>query len=138
MAKHAPGMEYTTVDTVFDVFEQVSYQFLEVSRGGVYGNRITATHDAMGVFKLRNSMVQQQNQELRQSAAALHIHPDESFIADITTAGKIQFVGNGVRVAGVDYEIIGNTGGDNYDDGEREHYTLTLQNADYSDYEEES
>jgi len=119
------------VDTVFDIFEQVPYQFLEVSRGGVYGNRITATHDAMGVFKLRNSMVQQQNQELRQSAATLHVHPDESFITDNS-------VGQGIRVQGQDYEIIGQTGGRNFGTGELEHYTLTLQISDYSDYAEES
>jgi hypothetical protein len=126
------------VDTVFDVFESVPYQFLEVSRGGVYGNRITATHDAYGVYKRRNEKIQVNNQELRQSAATLHIHPDEPFIANITVDGKILFVGNGIRVDGVDYEIVGDTGGDNYDEGKREHYTLTLQNADYSEYTEES
>lgn len=120
-----------TVDTVFDLFEEVPYQFLEVSRGGVYGNRITATHDAYGVFKLRNEKIQVNNQELRQSAATLHVHPDESFITDNS-------VGQGVRVDGQDYEVIGQTAGRNFDDGELEHYTLTLQVADYSDLSEES
>lgn len=119
------------MDTVFDVFESVPYQFLEISRGGVYGNRITATHDATGVFKLRNEMVQVNNQELRQSAATLHIHPDEPFLSSID-------VGQGIRCQGQDYEIIGQTGGQNFDDGELEHYTLTLQNADYSEYTEGS
>jgi len=119
------------MDTVFDLFNEVPYQFLEISRGSVYGNQITAIHNATGVFKLRNSMIQQQNQELRQSAATLHVHPDESFMSD-------NIVGQGVRVEGQDYEIIGQTGGDNYDDGEREHYTLTLQNSDYSDFTETS
>lgn len=126
------------MDTVFDVFEEVPYQFLKVSRGGVYGNRITATQDAYGIYKRRNDMVQVNNQELRQSAATLHIHPDEAFIADITVDDKILLVGNGVRVEGVDYEIIGDTGGGNFDDGELEHYTLTLQVTDYSDYTEGS
>lgn len=115
-------------ESVFDVFEQVPYEFLEVSRGGVYGNRITESHDAMGVFKLRNEMVQVNNQEVRQSAATLHVKPDESFISSIA-------VGQGIRCQGQDYEIIGQTGGDNYDNGVREHYRLTLQNTDYSDYE---
>jgi hypothetical protein len=119
------------VETVFDVFEQVPYQFLEVSRGGVYGNRITATHNAYGVFKLRNEMVQTNNQELHQSAATLHVHPDESFMSS-------NVVGQGVRVAGQDYEIVGQTGGRNFDTGELEHYTLTLQNTDYSEYTEGS
>lgn len=119
------------MDTVFDVFDEVPYTFLVVSRGGVYGNRITAQHNATGVFKLRNEMVQVNNQELRQSAATLHIHPDEPFLNSID-------VGQGIRCQGQDYEIIGQTGGDNYDTGVREHYTLTLQNTDYSDYTEGS
>lgn len=93
-------------DTVFDMFELAPYTFLEVSRGGVYGNRITATHDAYGVFKLRNEMVQVNNQELSQSAATLHIRPDESFL-----------VAPPAR---------------------REHYRLTLQATDYSEYAEGS
>lgn len=131
-------IERGIVDTVFDNFEQTAYQFLEVSRGGVYGNRITAVHDANGVFKRRNDKVQSNNQELRQSASTLHIHPDEPFISDITVDGKILFVGHGIRVDGVDYEIIGDTGGQNFDEGELEHYTLTLQNADFSEYTEGS
>lgn len=119
------------MDTVFDVFDEVPYEYLEVSRGGVYGNRVTATHSAYGVFKLRNEMVQVNNQEVRQSASTLHIHPDETFITSIA-------VGNGIRVDGQDYEIIGQTGGRNFDTGELEHYTLTLQNTDYSEYTEGS
>lgn len=117
--------------SVFDVFDLSEYQFLEVSRGGVYGNQITATHNATGVFKLRNEMVQSNNQELHQSAATLHVRSDEPFISSIA-------VGQGIRCQGQDYEIIGQTGGDNYDNGMREHYTLTLQNTDYSDYTETS
>lgn len=124
-------MEGTTVDTVFDLFEEVSYEFLVISRGSVYGNRITDTHNAYGVFKLRNEMVQVNNQELRQSAATLHVHPEDTFITD-------NLVGNGIRVSGQDYGIIGQTGGRNFDTGELEHYTLTLQNSDFSDFEEES
>lgn len=114
------------MDTVFDLFEEAPYQFLEISRGGVYGNRITATHNATGIFKLRNEMVQVNNQELRQSAATLHVHPDESFISSLV-------VGQGIRVDGQDYEIIGQTGGRNFDTGELEHYTLTLQNTSYAE-----
>lgn len=119
------------MDTVFDVFVEVPYQFLEVVEGTVVGNRITATHDAFGVFKLRNDMVQVNNQELRQSAATLHVHPDESFIDALA-------VGQGIRVEGQDYRIIGQTAGKNFDNGELEHYTLTLQSTDYSDYTEGS
>lgn len=120
-------MEFVVVSTVFNVFDLTPYTFLEVTRGGVYGNVITASHEAEGVFKLRNEMVQVGNQEVRQSAATLHVKPDESFIDSIA-------VGQGIQVEGQDYEIIGQTGGDNYDDGDREHYTLTLQVTDYSEY----
>jgi hypothetical protein len=126
------------VNTVFDLFEEVPYEFLKVSRGGVYGNRITGVYTAYGVFKRRNNKIQTNNQELRQSASTLHIHPDEPFIADITIDGKILFVGNGVRVGGVDYEIESDTGGQNFDTGELEHYTLALQVTDYSDFSEGS
>lgn len=126
------------MDTVFDLFESVPYQFLKIKRGTKYGNEIESTYDAEGVYKRRNDKIQVNNQELRQSAATLHIHPDEAFIADITVNNKILFVGNGIRLDGVDYEIVGDTGGENYDEGELEHYTLTLQNADFSDFAEES
>lgn len=118
---------------VFQAFPQLlkTYQYLEVSRGTVYGNVITATHNATGVFKLRNEQVMVNNQELKQSAATLHIRPDESF-------ANADMVGNGIRVEGQDYEIIGQTGGDNYANGVREHYRLTLQNSDYSDFAESS
>jgi len=128
LAHHTKGV---IVDTVFDVFESVPYQFLEVSRGGVYGNRITATHDAYGVFKLRNEKIQVNSQEFRQSAATLHVRPDESFVSSLD-------VGHGIRVDGQDYEIIRQTAGRNFDTGALEHYTLTLQNTDFATYEEES
>lgn len=113
------------VDTVFDVFVLTPYTFLEISRGGVAGNQILASHEAEGVFKLRNEMVQVNNQEVRQSAATLHVRPDEAFISSIA-------VGQGIRCEGQDYEIIGQTGGRNYDNGVLEHYTLTLQKTDYA------
>lgn len=130
--------EGIAVDTVFDVFEEVPYEFLKITRGRTVGNVINASYDAQGVYKRRNEMIQVNNQERRQSAATLHIHPEEPFIADITVDGKILFVGNGIRVDGVDYEIIADTGGKNFDDGTMEHYRLSLQNTDYSDYTEGS
>lgn len=115
------------MDTVFDVFEETPYQFLEISRGGVYGNVISETYSATGVFKLRNDMIQVNNQELRQSAATLHVHPTETFLTG-------NDVGQGVRVEGQDYEIIGETAGRNFDTGELEHYTLSLQRSDFSEF----
>lgn len=93
-------------DTVFDVFDTSTYTFLEITRGGVYGNVIASSYDAEGVFKLRNEMVQVNNQESRQSNATLHIYPNEPFLVEPAA--------------------------------NREHYRLTLQATDYSDYTEES
>lgn len=117
--------------TVFDVFDLTDYEFLSISEGTVTGNFITDRYPAQGVFKLRNEMIMVNNQELRQSAATLHVRPDETFISNIA-------VGQGITVEGQDYRIIGQTGGKNYADGQLEHYTLSLQNADYSDFTEGS
>ncbi len=118
---------------VFDAFPErlTAYQFLSISRGGVYGNVITASYEAQGVFKLRNEQIMVNNQELKQSAATLHIRPSEAFANN-------DVVGQGIRVEGQDYEIIGQTGGDNYANGEREHYRLVLQNSDFADFTESS
>lgn len=113
--------------TVFDVNELTPYTFLVVSRGGVYGNVITSTYTSQGVFKLRNEQVMVNNQEVRQSAATLHVRPEETFMSN-------SVVGRGITCMGQDYEIIGQTGGMNYDTGEMEHYTLTLQVTDYSEF----
>lgn len=115
------------MESVFDVFDLTPYTFLEVSRGGVYGNVIIDQFEAEGVFKLRNEKIQVNNQEVRQSAATLHVRPSESFMSE-------SVVGQGIHCLGQDYEIIGQTGGMNYETGEMEHYTLTLQVTDYSEY----
>src|SRR5690554_2899731 len=91
-----------TVD-VFDGFDEVAYQYLVISRGGVYGNRITAAHDATGVADIDGGMVTSNNQETHQSDSLLYIHPNESFLP----ANPKEFVGNGIRIDGNDYEIIG-------------------------------
>lgn len=113
--------------TVFDVFTVSPYTFLVITRGGVFGNTIASQTQATGVFKLRDGRTRTTNEELVQSDATLHIRPTEPFVASL--------VGNGIRKDGQDYEIIGSTGGDNFETGEREHYRVTLQRADYSDYE---
>ena len=117
--------------TVFDVFDLSPYTFLEISRGTVAGDMITSQTQADGVFKLRTGFVSADNQETRQSDATLHIKPSESFLA--INDGNL--VGHGIRVQGKDYEITGITGGDNYDNGIREHYRATLGATDYSDFE---
>ena len=116
---------------VFDVFKSVPYTFLLISRGGRGGNTISDEVETAGVFKLRDGMASISNQEMRESTATLHVRPTEAFIE--TVNGNM--VGHGIRVDDQDYSIIEQTGGDNFDTGVREHYRLTLQRADYSDYE---
>lgn len=131
---HVVRTEGTAVDTVFDVFDEVSYQCLVVSRGGVYGNIITASYSAVGVADIDGGMVTANNQETHQSDSLLYIYPDESFMPE----NPKDLVGNGIRIDDNDYEIIGFGIGRNQDEGVIEHYELTLQAADYSDYTEES
>lgn len=115
---------------VFDVFDLTSYTFHVLQRGGVAGNRVAASYSTDGVFKLRTGLVRGSNTETKDSTATLHIRPTESFL----TAINNNLIGNGVTINGKDYEVVGQTGGQNYQDGVMEHYTATLQETDYSDY----
>jgi hypothetical protein len=114
---------------VFDVFDLTEYTFLQLSRGGIEGNTIVGSYQTDGVFKLRNAIVRNDNSETKDSNATLHIRPTESFLSGLD--GNL--VGHGVQVDGKDYEIIGQTGGKNFDNGVMEHYTATLQETDFSD-----
>ena len=69
-------------------------------------------------------MVSSQNQETHESSATLHVHPE-----DIDTNGEI--VGDGIECGGKFYTIVGVTEGKNFDTGAVEHYTLTLERAEY-------
>lgn len=115
---------------VFDVFDLTPYIFLQVSRGGIAGNVIESSTEAEGVFKLRSQMVRGENSETKESNVTLHIRSTEPFLS----VNDNNLVGHGVRVAGKDYEIIGQTGGKNFHDGVMEHYTATLQESDFSDF----
>ena len=90
--------------SVFDVFDTSPYMYLEISRGGVAGNTITASYMAEGIFKLRTGLVRGQNSENVQQGATLHIKPTEGFLSGLPS--------------------------------NREHYTLTLQATDFSNYED--
>lgn len=116
---------------VFDVFNLTPYTFLQIERGTVAGDIITAQTEAEGVFKLRTGFVSGADTETRQSDATLHIRPSEPFIV----ANNGNLTGHGVRVEGRDYEITGVTAGDNYESGEREHYRVTLGATNFSDFE---
>ncbi|MBP5724225.1 MAG: hypothetical protein J6X18_11730 [Bacteroidales bacterium] len=115
--------------TVFDVFQETPYTYLEISRGEVFGNIITKETEHMGIFKQRESQETLNNIELFQSSATLHVHPEDyENYADI--------IGNGIRFEGVDYEITNMTRGTNFDNGQIEHLTFTLQRASFSEPQE--
>lgn len=114
--------------TVFDAFKLTNYIFLQLARGGVTGNTVVNQYSASGVYKLRSQSVRSENAETKDSNATLHVRTDEEFLAQ----NDNNLVGHGIVVNDKDYEIIGQTGGQNYETGALEHYTLTLQETDYT------
>lgn len=119
---------------VFEAFPDgiTPYTFLEISRGGIHGKTIINTVDAEGIFKLRRGYSTSGNESNSTDDPRMHIRPYESFIVD---GNYKKLVGHGIRHDGIDYGIKDITGGDNYEDGVREHYTLILESADYSEFE---
>lgn len=112
--------------TVFDTFKEAPFIYLAISRGEVYGNRITDQKTLKGIVKIKEGMISQTNQETRKSNNTIHVHPE-----DFADSVHEQIVGNGIRYGGVDYSIIGVTEGRNFDTNEVEHLTLTLERADF-------
>lgn len=119
---------------VFQAFPEglSTYTFLRISRGGITGNTIVSSHEATGIFKLRSDLVRGENSETKESNATMHVRPTEPFLAAIDN----NLVGHGIRVEGKDYEVVGFTGGDDYHFGDREHYTATLQETSFANFEE--
>jgi len=114
---------------VFALFVSQPYTFLTISRGTVEGDVITAQTEATGVFKLRTGFTKGDTAETSTSDASLHVRPSESFIS----ANNGNLVGHGIVAEGKSYEVVGQTGGKNFDTGVLEHITLTLQLAEFND-----
>lgn len=112
--------------TVFDMFSEISFEYLTISRGEVYGNRVIDHKTLQGVVKIKEGIISQTNQETRKSNSTVHVHPED--FADLT---REQIIGNGIRYGGADYSIIGVTEGRNFDINEVEHLTLTLERAEF-------
>lgn len=112
--------------TVFDMFSEVPFEYLTISRGEVYGNRIISQKTLHGIVKIKEGMISQSNQEIRKSNSTVHVHPE-----DFKGMSCEQIIGNGIRYGGADYSIIGVTEGRNFDTNEVEHLTLTLERAEY-------
>lgn len=113
--------------TVFDVFEEIPYTYIVLSRGTVYGNEPKCEKCLSGIFKQRESKETDGNNiELANSSATLHVHPEDF-------ADPNHLVGNAVRVNGITYDITNMTRGTNFDNGDTEHFTLTLQRTDLAE-----
>lgn len=115
------------MSTVFDAFTTEPYTFLTLASGTV-GNKIVSETSATGIVKLRDGMVEADGVEARDSTSTLHIRPNEPFL----TALDGNLVGHGVRVQSgdgspVEYRIIGQTVGRNYESGTIEHYRVTVK-----------
>jgi hypothetical protein len=120
---------------MFQTFTNTSYTFLELNNGGILGNTVKSFQDALGVFKERNGMNQNENMETVSSDATLHIRPNEAFLA--TVGGNT--VGHGVSVeknnaSPQTYRIIGQVEGYNFHTGVLEFYRLTLKSESLADY----
>lgn len=111
--------------TVFDVFKEQEYSYLEIVQSSVRGDVVANETPLMGVFKDKAGSVQNGNMESVDSSATLHVHPED--FENINNCTEL--IGNGVTVNEQDYSIVGATAGTNFDNGDIEHYRLTLQKA---------
>lgn len=123
--------------TVFDIFKETEYGFVELNRGTVFGNKVfelngepikPTTH--MGVFKLRRGFARTgNNMEYGDTMIPiLHAHPEDYLSKESYEA----IIGNGVVIDGLEYEIIDVSEGKNFDNGKIEHLTFTLKEVNYA------
>lgn len=114
---------------VFDAFpnSRTDYTFYIMKRGTVTGNMVVSSYPSAGIFKRRSRMATQDIAEEKTSNPRLHIKSTEDFIAEVNG----DFTGHCVLCEGVKYEVIGSSGGDDYDNNIREHYTLILQESNF-------
>lgn len=113
--------------TVFDVFRETKYDYLEIKQSAIAGDIIVGERALRGIFKDRAGEVQNGNMESVNSTSTLHIHPSDFPDADCSS-----LIGNGIRHHGIEYAITGATAGMNYETGGLEHYRLTLQKAKFT------
>lgn len=114
--------------TVFDCFTSVEYKYLLTAHSTIEGDVIQSATTYMGIFKLRDGMIEG-DRELRTSDATLHVHPEDY-------ANPDALVGNGILYGGVFYEIVGCTAGTNFNTHEVEFYRLTLEVHKYANESE--
>lgn len=111
--------------SIFDYFDTEPYTFLRVNPS-VQGLKILEEYDADGVFKIRGGMTQ--DIETPTADATLVVKASESFVSDLNA----ELVGHCIRVArepyeALDYRIIAQVEGQDYDTNEADFYKLTLK-----------
>ena len=107
---------------IFSSFKTTPYSFIVYNQTSIYGNVGVEEAQAEGVFKLRRGLSSTAIGENPNSTATLHIRPSEAF-----RNGRSTLIGNGIKVNGLEYRIVGETEGFNFDNNVLEHITLTLQ-----------
>lgn len=113
--------------TVFDVFKEIPYTFLEIAQSHVCGDLIKSERELRGIFKDKAGQVQSGNMQSIESTSTLHVHPEDfPQIASCT-----ELIGQGVIVNGQKYSIEGATAGTNFETGAIEHFRLTLQKTEF-------
>lgn len=116
--------------TVFDCFSSRNFQYLEISRGQIGGNKIISRKDMSGVIKIRKGITSDnKNSEIygrgkESDFTTIHIRPINGISTNI-------LIGNGVSIDETEYEIIGATEGRNFSTGEIEHIKLILREVEY-------
>lgn len=119
---------------VFDMFPDEPFEYLEVNRGEVFGNRITTRKDMRGIVKIRKGMtrdirnIETSGGSKESDRSTVHVRP-----TDFPNQNTESLIGNGIHYDGVDYEIVGATEGRDFNSGKIDHLTLTLREADYAD-----
>lgn len=108
--------------TLFDVFPEIEMTYNVVHDGTVYGRRVVDSKPVWGIFKQRDGKTTTYNAEVATSAATAHLHPEDFEPGE-------DLVGNGITYQGVDYQIVGQTVGRNFDTGVDEHITVTLERS---------
>jgi hypothetical protein len=106
---------------LFSEFRTTPYTFLRLDSKSA-GFVIEEEYEAVGIVKLRSAVSGTQDGETNTSTTTVHVKPSETFISDVS--GELK--GNGVRIEGVEYRIVDQSQGKDFDTGVVEFYKITL------------
>lgn len=112
---------------VFNLFTSSPYTFLQLS-SSAGGNIIDIEYETTGIVKLRDGISQADNMGVYTSESTVHIRPSDTFVSVL--GGNL--VGHGIRATNnagetVDYKIIGQVEGYDFDSGTLSFYKVTVK-----------